>query len=99
MFDIYLQLYLYNGQVKTHLKSVASGLYQPIVRLQQPPSLVMSQHSKGRINELVLGQMSGIVNAMDCGPKATNIEVSLCKCSWRFSRAAYLSSISVHSCY
>lgn len=49
----------------------SSGLYQFIVQLWLCPSPLMSQHSRERINELVLGQMSSIVNAFDSGSKGT----------------------------
>lgn len=56
------------------------GLYRLIVRPWLRPSPVMSQHSRERINELVLGQMSNIVNAAgNSGSKGTSIAVQLCK--------------------
>lgn len=49
-----------------------SGLYQFIVQLWLCLSPLMSQHSRQRINELVLGQMSSIVNvAGNSGSKGT----------------------------
>lgn len=57
-----------------------SGLYRLIVRLWLRPSPVMSQHSRERINELVLGQMSSVVNAAgNSGSKGTSVAVPLCK--------------------
>lgn len=57
-----------------------SGLYRLIVRLWLRPSPVMSQHSRERINELVLGQMSSVVNAAgNSGSKGTSVAVQLCK--------------------
>lgn len=56
------------------------GLYWLIVQLWLRPSPLMSQHSRERINELVLGQMSSIVNAAgNSGSKGTSIAVQLCK--------------------
>lgn len=56
------------------------GLYRLIVQLWLRPSSVMSQHSRERINELVLGQMSSVVNAAgNSGSKGTSITVQLCK--------------------
>lgn len=45
------------------------GLYRFIVQLWLCLSPLMSQHSRERINELVLGQMSSIVNAGNSGSK------------------------------
>ncbi len=57
-----------------------SGLYRLIVQLWLRPSAVMSQHTRERINELVLGQMSSVVNAAgNSGSKGTTIAVQLCK--------------------
>lgn len=47
------------------------GLYQFIVQRWLCLSPLMSQHSRERINELVLGQMSSIVNAGYSGSKGT----------------------------
>lgn len=47
------------------------GLYQFIVQLWLCLSPLMSQHTRERINELVLGQMSSIVNAGNSGSKGT----------------------------
>lgn len=55
------------------------GLYRLIVRLWLHPAPVMSQHSRERINDLVLVQMSSIVNAGNSGSKGTSIAVQLCK--------------------
>lgn len=56
------------------------SLYRLIVQLWLRPSAVMSQHSRERINELVLGQMSSVVNAAgNSGSKGTSIAVQLCK--------------------
>lgn len=56
------------------------GLYRLIVRLWLRPSPVMSQHSRERINELVLGQMSSIVNAAaSSGSKGTR-SLQHCNC-------------------
>lgn len=41
------------------------GLYRLIVQLWLRPSPLMSQHSRERINELVLGKMSSIVDTAD----------------------------------
>lgn len=41
------------------------GLYRRIVQLRLRPSSVKSQHSRERINDLVLWQMSSIVVAAD----------------------------------
>lgn len=52
------------------------GLYRLIVQLWPRPSPLMSQHSRERINELVLGQMSSIMNAAgNSGSKGTSIAV------------------------
>lgn len=52
------------------------GLYQLIVQLWLHPSEVMSEHSRERINDLVLGQMSSIVKAVcNSGSKGTSIAV------------------------
>lgn len=62
------------------------GLYRLIVQLWPRPSPVMSQHSRERINELVLGQMSSIMNvAGNSGSKSTRIAVHQCKPTLRHS--------------
>lgn len=57
------------------------GLYRLIVQLWLRPSVVMSQHSREQINDLVLEQMSSVVKAVcNSGAKGTNIAVQqLCK--------------------
>lgn len=53
-----------------------SGLYRLIVQHWLRPSPLMSQHSRERINELVLGQMSSIVDGADNGgQKGTSVAV------------------------
>lgn len=62
-----------------------SAFYRSIVRLQQRPCPLMSQHSRERINELVLGQMSNIVHAGNSGLKGTSVAVRLCRHTRRHS--------------